>query len=212
MGCGVDTIAFVEGPNADEVTADRLGARIVFNHNDSDANSSPDFKGYELYYKFYDDSVTDPWVDDQNTILADPVATGTSRLTNRSYRRVIRGNDQAGIPSIIVTSKTTEYAITLDFFESASDPTDTEATASWNDGSPASIDLRRNTDATTPGTFKSFFGAFSTSDDDADSTIVNAKSSGNLGIAIYALGYGIEGGSFRQLYSEPVFLGYLVLQ
>ncbi|MFW5842811.1 MAG: hypothetical protein ACOCW6_02700 [Spirochaetota bacterium] len=212
-GCGIESITFVEGPLEDEIDSELFLAEITFDHNNSTANQSDDFLGYELYYKLYANNTTDdPYVGDQNSILAEPVPTGIGRLTNRGYRRIIRGQQEAAIPTILVTNKGLGYTITLDFFESPDDPEDDDATASWNDGSPSDVDLRRNTPGATPGSFKSFFGEYEEDDEDADAEIVDAQADGELGIAIYALGYGIEGGTFRQLYSEAVFLGYLLLQ
>lgn len=206
-GCGIESITFVEGPLEDEVDSDLLGARITFNHNDSPANQSDDFLGYELHYKFYRNNATDdPYVSDQNSILAEPVPTGIGRLTNRGYRRIIREQQESAIPTILVTNKGLGYTITLDFSGN------TNATASWNDGSPTTVDLRRDTPGATSGSFKSFFEDYEEDDEDADQAIVDAAADGDLGVAIYALGYGIEGGTFRQLYSEAVFLGYLLLQ
>lgn len=171
--------------------------------------------GYELYYKLYPNNDTDdPFLSDQNSILAEPVPTGIGRLTNRGYRRIIRGNDEAAIPAILVTEKSNGYQITLDFFDTAGSEDD--AIAFWDDGTPEpppnSIAMRRNTPGVSVDTFKSFFGTYVVDDEDADQAIVDAAAAGKLGVAIYALGYGIEGGTFRQLYSEAVFLGYVLLQ
>lgn len=210
--CGIESIAFVEGP--EPVLENTPLARITFDHNNSDANQSDDFLGYELYYKFYDDAVIDPWEDDQDSILAEPIPTGTGRLTNRGYRRIIRGDQEEAIPAVLVTNKGLSYNVQLDFFDSPLDPTDDDATASWDDGTQTTIVLRRNALADdVPGQeFKSFFGSFNEDDDDVDSDIEAAAASNDLGVAIYGLGYGIEGGTFHQLYSEPVYLGYMVLE
>jgi hypothetical protein len=209
-GCGIESITFVEGPLDDEIGSDLLGAVISFDHNDSTANQSDDFLGYELYYKLYANNTTDdPYVGDQNSILAEPVPTGIGRLTNRGYRRIIRGQQESAIPTILVTNKGLGYRIELDYLEVSGD---TNATASWDDGSSTTIELRRNTPGATSGSFKSFFGDYEEEDEDADADIVAADGPQERGVAIYALGYGIEGGTFRQLYSEAVFLGYLLLQ
>ncbi len=209
-GCGIESITFVEGPLEDEITVvDTAGGRLVFTHNNSTVNQSDDFLGYELYYKLYDDALTDPWSTDNISILAEPVPTGVGRLNNRGYRRVIRNEAPEAIPTILVTNKGLGYTIDLDFFDSGSE---TNATASWNDGSSTTINLRRNSDPTA-GVYKSFFGTFVEDDEDVDEDIEDAAGSVDyIGVALYALGYGIEGGTFRQLYSEAVFLGYLELQ
>jgi hypothetical protein len=214
-GCGIESITFVEGPLEDEITPaiPPSVAVISFRHNDSTANQSDDFLGYELYYKLYDDALTDPWIDDNNSILAEPVPTGVGRLNNRGYRRVIRNEAPEAIPTILVTNKGLGYTIELDFFDSGFEP---NATASWNDGSSTTINLRRNSDPTA-GVYKSFFDivvdSFVEDDEDVDEEIEDAAGSVDyIGVALYALGYGIEGGTFRQLYSEAVFLGYLELQ
>jgi hypothetical protein len=209
VSCGIESISFVEGPD-EPFNEDTLGATITFDHNNSFVNQSDDFLGYELYYKFYDDSVIDPWEDDQNSILAEPIPTGIGRLTNRGYRRIIRGDQEEAIPVILVTNKGLSYTIELDFFKSGGD---TDAVASWDDGTPTTIILRRNTPADdVPGQeFRSFFGAFDEAHEDVDSDIEAAAAANELGVAIYGLGYGIEGGTFRQLYSEPVYLGYMLL-
>lgn len=215
--CGIESTPFIAGPKSDEV--DLVPAtdteRITFLHNEND-NDTDEFKGYDLYYKLYEDEdglwgceAGDPCRSDRDYILNDPVQTGPSRLLGRNYRRLVPGNSPGQIPNIPVSNgiKGNEFVVEIDL--TGGGPNGNAFTANWPDDT---ITLNRR--VSQGGTYNRFLeeAAYENTDDDVGhitSNISDVTDSNNLYVSVYALGYGVDPGSLQPLFSEPVYLGYV---
>ncbi len=214
--CGIESTPFIAGPKTDEV--DLVPAtdteRITFLHNEND-NDTDEFKGYDLYYKLYEDEdglwgcePGDPCRSDREYILNDPVQTGPSRLLGRDYQPLVPGNSAGQTPNIPVSNgiKGNEFVVEIDL--TGDEVTDAFA-AIWPDDTVA-----LNRGVSQGGTYKRFLDEAVYENTDADVTHITADiseviSDNNLYISVYALGYGVDPGSLQALYSEPVYLGYV---
>ncbi len=214
--CGIESTPFIAGPKSDEV--DLVPAtdtqRITFLHNEND-NNTDEFKGYDLYYKLYEDEdgfwgcePGDPCRSDREYILNDPVQTGPSRLLGRDYRRLVPGNSPGQTPNIPVSNgiKGNEFVVEIDL---TGDAVVNAFAATWPDGTVA---LNRR--VSQGGTYKRLLDESAYENTDADVThiataISDVTNNDNLYISVYALGYGVDLGSLQALYSEPVYLGYV---
>lgn len=217
--CGIESTPFVAGPKPDEV--DLVPAtgtdRITFLHNEND-NDTDEFKGYDLYYKFYEDEdglwgcePGDPCRSDREYILNDPVQTGPSRLLGRNYRRLVPANSPGQTPNIPVSNgiKGDEFVVEIDLTGGV---LTNALAATWPDDTVA-----LNRVVSQSGIHKRFLDAAAYESTDADVThiatdISDVISDDNLYISLYTLGYGVDPGSLQSLYSEPVFLGYVRLE
>ncbi|MFP4067808.1 MAG: hypothetical protein ACLFS5_09940 [Spirochaetaceae bacterium] len=221
LGCGIETLPYVAAPKEDEADWDIDPAFITFRHNDED-NDSDEFRGYELYYKLYEDEngstgcreADKPCNDDYEAILRDPVPTGTSRLTGRGYVRMIAGENPGEIPGITVSLANRGDEFDVDIYLTAGTDEDRDtARAEWPNGPQ---DLNRNVPSASDG-FKRFLATEDYDDDDDDLSAIDSEISDvigndNLYMAVYALGYGIDPASLQEIYSRPVFLGYVRLE
>jgi hypothetical protein len=214
--CGIESTPFIAGPKPDEVDLEPATGtdRITFLHNEND-NDTDEFRGYDLYYKLYEDEAAnglceagDPCRSDRDYILNDPVQTGPSRLLGRNYRRLVPGNSPGQTPNIPVSNgiKGNEFVVEIDL--TGGGPSGNAFTANSPDGT---VTLNRGVSES--GTYKRFLEATAyevTDDDVGHITDISAViANNNLYLVVYALGYGVDPGSLQALYSEPVFLGYV---
>jgi hypothetical protein len=217
VACGIESTPFIAGPKPDEV--DLVPAtdteRITFLHNEND-NDTDEFKGYDLYYKLYEDEDElwgcepgDPCRNDRDYILNDPVQTGPSRLLGREYRRLVPENSPGQTPNIPVSNgiKGNEFVVEIDL--TGGEPTTNAFIVTWPDDTTTV-----NRGVSQGGTYKRFLDGAAYENTDADVTHISADisqviSDNNLYISVYALGYGVDPGSLQALYSEPVYLGYV---
>jgi hypothetical protein len=219
VACGIESTPFIAGPKPDEVDFVLETARITFLHNEND-NDTDEFKGYELYYRLYEDTLgvgcgeNASCEADYNYILNDPVQTGPSRLLGRDYRKMVKNDAPGDIPNIPVSNgnKGSEFEVDIDM--TAGGP-QTAVIAEWPDG-PVELNRAIPTQGN-PGIYKSFLvrDEYVTGDNDVDhmaNDILDVINNDSLYAAVYALGYGIDPGSLQSLYSEPVFLGYVRLE
>ncbi|MGM0673105.1 MAG: hypothetical protein ACQETQ_00265 [Spirochaetota bacterium] len=220
LGCGIESTPFIAAPKDDETDTTLDPASITFLHNEND-NDTLEFSGYELYYKIYEDESPgcdsgDECFEDRRYILDSPVRTGPSRLRGRSYRRMIDEASPGQRPNIPVSDseKGNEFEVELDMYASTGSEQRT-IIARWPDG-PRNLerDVPRDGD---PSKNKAFLETDAYTDDDEDLGAVSTSvqeviNNENLYAAVYALGFGVEPGSLQDLYSEPVFLGYVQLR
>jgi hypothetical protein len=227
LGCGIPSVGFVAAPEEGSVRIDQplTSPRIEFGHNRV-LNNTEDFSGYEIYYRLYDDGDDDQtgYEDDRDSILAEPVQPGTVRLRERDYRRVVAGDqetvDGQSPPLILVpnTAKGIDFTVSVSFQPGAQvEPEEAEISYLSGVVSRSSFPAARSIEQ--PGTQqpKGFLlGEYNTATDvdlahfnrDIDEVIEN----GDLFVALYVLGFGIDGATFQPLYSRPVFLEYVNLQ
>ena len=222
-GCGIPSVGFVAAPPRDSVEGVSLETlpQISFSH-DAVLNDTDDFKGYDLYYRLYDDAATEQTYEEhREAILAEPREPGTSRLQANGYRRVVSaaGSTVDGqVPPLIAVppeQKGEAFEVTLSFGLIPTEPE--EATAVWlaDSETPGSASLARSVEQEGTQAPEGFLlGMYQDSDPDVASisrpieTVIDESS---LWVALYALGYGIDGLTFQRLYSEPVFLEYFRL-
>lgn len=226
LACGIPSVGFVAGPPEDSVGGESLETlpEITFEHN-ADLNDTDDFKGYDLYYRLYDDRADNDttYEDHRDEILADPPTPGTSRLERNGYRRVVSAAEttvDGQVPPLMEVSpdlKDDELDVVLSFALIPADPA--EATATLRAGTESAgsepLELARSVEQEGSQEPKGFLlGTYQDGDEDVDKitrpieTVIDDES---LYVALYALGYGIDGLTFQRLYSEPVFLHYFRL-
>lgn len=222
-GCGVESVAFIAGPESDRVEVDAEVGQIRFLHNEDD-NDTDEFRGYELYYKFYADTDSDcgdtePCGEDRAYVEEEPLQTGPSRLLGRDFSRMIYEPSPGERPNVPISQEETgsEFEIAIDL-SSFGQETQRDAIVSWNESERP---LKRGVTAETSQTdYKSFIERADYDDEDADvqsaidgptpeETVEALINNGNLYLSVYTLGYGIDPGSLQALYSEPVYLGYV---
>ena len=225
-GCGIPRVGFVAAPPLDSVELqDALSSpRIEFDHN-SELNDTDDFSGYVLYYRLYDRAASDTdYVEDEEFILNEPVQPGTDRLESRDYRRVVAANESAvdaqTPPLLLVPPRLKGDSFTVRLsFQPGSQANPEEANATYpSDGTPSPIQIPLARSVEEPGSQqpKGFLlGDYNTATDKDLSRfedIAGVIDSNELFVALYVLGFGIDGLTFQALYSRPVSLGYFKLQ
>ena len=238
--CGLESIVFLEGPRNDTLlptSADpAISFRISFLHNSS-ANNIPEFLGYELWYKFYDDlsgsgaGAGAPFDLDRAAITASPVVLGPSRLESRGFRRML--GPVAGERPIIRLTDPEKADPSLRIYISFSpnigiEPSD-QAVATWpTDQAGATVRvLRRSVGGssiserflpvdeewyTPAGDFADIPALFAAPPGQTARTIENIISTTDLAIGIFVIAYGQNLQTFQPIYSEPVSLSYAKVQ
>lgn len=230
--CGIPRVGFVAPPLEEvDVQDPNSSPRIVFRHN-AGLNNTEDFLGYELYYKLYDNGAApEAYEEDRDRILQEPPVLGDGRLREEDYRPVIPADLQSvdgHLPPLIPVpdaAKELSFEVTLSFIPPPPGPTDPtdEARAEWlgpDTGLPARrVALARSVpdQGEAGGPPKGFLLGEYVGDTDSDLNHVQRDLSevignGDLYMALYALGYGIDGLEFQRLDSRPLFLGYFRLQ
>ncbi|TVQ39820.1 MAG: hypothetical protein EA384_04420 [Spirochaetaceae bacterium] len=229
ISCGLDVIVFLEGPRTDRIDDQGPALPIVaFRHN-AQSNNVPEFRGYEVYYKFYDDdggAGQNTFEADRNAVLASPISTGPSRLENRGYRR-LRGRlpaDPEGTerprPLIGIApadKDDSSIVVTLTFQADPDRQPPDQAIVYWPYESDERLRvLERNTGSATGKNFLPVASdRYSTADDDdlpAGLNVGVVLDRDDLAIGLFVLAYGIDSQTIREIYSEPVKLSYARLQ
>ena len=217
--CGLPRLPFLGPPIRDSDS----GNVVVFRHN-ADDNNVDEFRGYELYYRFYPNTGEgeEQWIADNDAILDSPRSPNPSRLVNRGYRRIRPPQIQAAPPLLRVGPGLplgTRFPIRLFFpHDPEEEPIDDEDEepdgAAFYEGKV--VRLRRGPgvneeDGETP---KRFFpvetdptanGVYAEGDADLVNLFDLLEDEG-LFVAVYGLAYGITG-DFQRFYSVPEFLG-----
>lgn len=230
--CGIPRVGFVAPPREDvELQDPNSSPRIVFEHN-AELNNTEDFLGYELYYKLYDNAA-DPeaYEDDRDVILQEPQILGDGRLRTQKYLPVIPADLSSAdghVPPLITVpdaAKNLGFQVTLSFIPPPPGPTNPgdEAGAEWlggDTGLPAeTVRLARSVpeQGEAGRAPKGFLLGDYAGDIDNDLSQIQRDvdeliGNGDLYMALYAMGYGIDGLEFQRLDSRPLFLGYFRLQ
>ncbi len=216
-GCGIPSAGFIGPPGESSLREPLSSPRLTFEHNVA-ANSTEDFKGYELYYRFYDAAADTDYEQDRQKILAEPVQPGPRILESEGYRRVVRASadpvadQEPPLIDVPPESKGDEFEVALSFEPVlATDPA--EAEASWLGLQAPLARSGASDESQAPKGF--LLGSYLNSDDDVEQInreIEDVIFDSELYMALYALGYGIDGLAFDQIYSTPKFLGYFRLQ
>lgn len=222
-GCGLPQLFFLVPPTADSITntppEPSVPLAIQFSHNT--LNNNDNFRGYSLYYKFYDHATNATGCrNDRNLITGDPVVLGLSRLESRGYRQIVLDNDPANInddPANIIsindrnTSRQFRILI-LDPSRSEDEEVPFRIT-----GANIAYNLYRETQsADSNSRYKPLYAnpasIFSAGDVDLQGILASVFDSENFYIAFYGVARGIDSLSLTPVYSEPRFLGYVSLR
>jgi len=173
------------------------------------ADVESEFRGFELYYRFYDEATAD--IEFANTF---------EELAAKGYRRVNSATDKVGtmpsrplIPvSLIPNDRDDIFTVRIDFTSiTAPDPIITATET--DDAVPVPLDLpidiedfRRAVAAESPSEEYKQFSDFTETDDDI-ATLVWPLFQIEGKLVLYVLSYGIDIAENLALYSEPVWLG-----
>ncbi|TVR93274.1 MAG: hypothetical protein EA428_02265 [Spirochaetaceae bacterium] len=205
--CGLDVVPFLYPPESPSA----IGSGLQFLHDtrNNDTPQSDNFRGYEIYYKFYDFSGVNGETqlqNDRNAIEADPIPPGTARLTARNYRRLrsLRndGSLETRLPLIPVSIGS---APSIQLLFSGSVGVEGAFVLRNNNEADAARLVRAVDDA--DANPRLFYGLdqYATNHADIPNTINLLTDSAALRIAFYAVAYGVQP-DFRPLYSIPIFL------
>ena len=234
--CGIPAIPFLEPPISPGTTGTSSENIILtFRHSPLNDENTPDFGGYELYYKLY--PVGDARIDsDTDFIEDDPVQPGTSRLTQRGFVRAVvasERNPSNGYtrtrtltdprPAIPTEPSATSYTYRIDLRDNPdrvgnNEENGPDIVVEWNENGGYARGLRRRNVSETgvadpQATFDSFWrqSAYQSSDWDISrmgltSAFQNGNAPERLEIVWYALSYGTNSQTFAPYYSEPLRL------
>lgn len=204
--CGLDVVPFLYPPESPSSISDRV--QFVHDTRNNDTPQSDFFRGYEVYYKFYDFGAdgANQLQNDRDAIEADPVPPGPSRLTTRNFRRLrsLDNNNQleTRLPLIPVSTGSSP-SIQVRFSGVADTP---GAFVFFNNNPATAIPLVRavDDDGAQP---RRFYGVteYESTHADVPNTIDVQTNGADLQIAFYAVAYGVQP-DFRPLYSTPRFL------
>jgi hypothetical protein len=219
-GCGLPDQYYLQPPVPQSPAPGAYFAFLNPNHLTGDSNVT--FKGYELYYRFYPDSVS------INTNAYDPNNTAdvVSQLTSNGFLPVASDQDSYPArtfipvvpidPADIATSFSVHVNInTVGVIDSFFSFSPVIASLTGN--------VRRNVQDLVyfPGHFKTYFGNQTSIGNyqaiDADCGLITGQvvgvPTGTVYLAMYALSFGLQGTPpTTPLRSIPVYLGYLQLQ
>lgn len=216
ISCGLPDLSFIGSP-ANISVVDAAPPYIRFFH-DAIANNSDTFRGYSLWYKFYDnESDSGGCRADRNNINGSPIVTNESRLMARGFHRIVL-NDNEQLLALVVNNKAVASEIRIDIPDlDGPDSRDMPSTATVDELGGVTSTLHRDVEQTSDrdSRYKPLHAnpmtIFSSTDDDIPDTITNIArvlSDRDLYIAFYGISIGFSF-LFAPLYSEPEFLGYL---
>lgn len=208
--CGLPQLIFLAPPTTVSIS-DEAPPAILFSHDTANANDS--FRGYGIYYKFYDNATNNGGCrTDRDYITGTPITLTPTRLQERGYRQVIF-NDMGSNRIIQVSDKSIASRLSINI----PDPTRSNLIATILMTGSSAVNMYRDIQNTSDNNseYKPFYAnpstIFVTNDADLQgiSDPVAVLNAGNLYIAFYGIARGFDTSSFQALYSEPKFLGYL---
>ena len=216
-GCGIPTFIFLAPPIQDSIQSESL----TFFHDTSNDNEA--FKGYNLYYKLYNNPDQASGEEnlcrsDKDTITAEPPTLGETRLLSRRYSKVVI-NDMLLEPQIAIENKGSAQTITITLGDPL-DANDERFTRITNSLTGESFRIHRNvlgSSSTGDGNetrYKLLIhdpDEYLPEDNDIENIvddIDDAFENNAFYVAFYAVAFGLND-QFRAIYSEPQFLGYL---
>lgn len=222
-GCGIPTFTYLAPPESSRIDVEKGISQVTFQHNAADNN--PDiFRGYEIYYKLYDDPNDQSAFDaDRNAITAEPEITGLTRLNANGFHRIVKSDRTAPTLLMHPDIRDDAFTIELNFDESVSRENSnvgSNASANWrvdSEGIDEEVALLRSA-LDTSNRPKSFFPLDDTAYDyDVDPDLVSLSdpqytiTNSRLAIGLFVLAYGLDE-DFSPAYSIPVTLGYFEVQ
>jgi len=222
--CGIPTTEFLGPPDATATAYQANPPNVTFPHNTLD-NSTDNFLGYELYYKFYAYS-TDPnegqFGDDYGVISTAAPGRGKITVEERGFHRIRKSLDSAtpeesNQPPLIAVDqadKTIAFQVVITFPDkpSASSPVPASVRAeviSTGDPVGEEIFIIRARDASAieqPLTFESDDISIDPPDADVPAGILTRATPLHMVLVILAFGTDYTGGTFQTLYSDPLMI------
>ncbi len=224
IACGIEVYIYLEPVttyiNKPSSAADEALNYVAFVTSDG-ANDSDYFKGFEIYYRIYNNLTTlnsDVSAIDSYSEDTDTQALAYSYLiSTKSYSRLTAVNrltDMPLIPSasanravyIRIYNATSGYTAGVKVYELASNQSDSEnGTLIADYGSP-----RRTISSLSQNTNKYTFQFEYIVSGDSDYSYGTATSEGTLYVQFYVMAYGYDE-SFSSIYSVPYNIGYIAL-
>jgi hypothetical protein len=210
QGCGLEVVPFLAAPLVETVATGGVTPEFSFDHN---PDSNPEvFRGFELYYKFYDpDGYVENYETDIRIIESQFTSSPATVLGQRGFRRV---NDLVGdspgsveLPLMPVSAglRSTRFTVDITFPGTVVSPAPGVAVYPAATGNNE-VQLARSANETTQ-VFQTFSpDAVETSDADVANTITDTA---GIAVGLAVLAFGRESVSFpaQAVYSAPVGLG-----
>jgi hypothetical protein len=198
-GCGLDSWPYLDPPGLPEWTASDLREEFQIKNV---ATAVPEFRGFELYYKFHTESQ-----------VRETTIKTREALVSAQFRRVYADTDtlDAFNPPVIkvaIGDRNTNFD-TVAFFTPDNDPANPPfADYDYISGVPvADIALRRAVKDF--GVLKEFdLGSLAVTDEDIAAIWTEAQTDGYVYLVLYAISYGLKDFS-TPLYSEAQYLGFM---
>ena len=207
--CGIPQYVFLAPPVLGTVSS--LPPTMSFAHDE--LNDLDSFRGYELYYKFYDPAAGDvdgAFAADRSAIEVATPGSVVTTLGARDYRRVYAA-DSSGSPALPLTGDERDEAFTVSIVFPDSPASTADAFASWNTEGPRTVVLLRDQAALGNPTDPVRFTPSDIRAADADTP--NPLPPGGtveMGIAITAYGIDYVTGTFSELYSTAIVADQLL--
>lgn len=184
----------------------RLPPTVAFEHDE--INDIDSFRGYEIYYKFYD--LTSAFSADRSAIEAATPGSVLSTLESRGYLRAYAEGSSAP-PALGITAAERDEAFTVSIVLPASDASSAEATASWNTEGARTVVLLRDQDALGDPTEPLGFSPSDINAGDADTPDpLPPGNSVDMGLAVVAYGIDYITGTFAEIYSSAIVADQLL--
>ena len=188
-----------------------LPPTVGFSHDE--VNNIDSFRGYELYYKFYDPNagnVATAFSADRAAIEAATPGSVVSTLSARDYRRVYAAGSSAP-PALAITAAERDETFSVSIVFPPSPASTDDATASWNAEEPRSAVLLRDQDALGDPDEPIGFTPSDITAADADTPgTLPAGGTVEVGLAIAAYGIDYIAGTFAELHSTAIVADQLL--
>lgn len=217
-GCGLYSYPYIEAPNVSKVVGGGVTECIIENASGNDPEV---FRGYEIYYKFYDQNKRlAEQRDDHNAIFAkeEPDYTALLAVGYKRCRVIKNMKKDTTVPMIPIPSgfREDDFNITIDFKTLASGSNDehAELLAEFKTMPIESIPLYRCIEDTkpesweTPGDINNVYKDFNSIDLEYEECHDSDLPTKEVSVSMYILSYGLYDNVYN-LYSKPVWLGYV---
>ena len=197
--CGLYTYAYLDAPSVKTFDSGS-GNALIYNRSDNDPEV---FRGYEIYYKYYNNS--SEIADDDKTIF-DESEPEPSDLTSVGYRRVNTvktTEDTTSYPMIPVdySDRDSSFTLTVYFNEVSSNVVPYVEYLSYPD-----VELYRNVYDYNSSSDSNEYNSFIP--DDYSEGDQSDRSSDKSVLSLYVFAYGKDDNVYN-VYSKPVWLGYI---
>ena len=193
--CGLYDSPYIEAPDVKTVIVS--GSAEIYNRSDNDPEI---FRGYEIYYKYYDSASYD-WEDDDKTIFltSDPEPGDLTAVGYRRVNTVLTTDETTYYPMIPVDYSDRDSSFTITIYLPGTDDVPYVSYPGYSN-----IYIRRNVTEANLTTGKTEYRTFRSSD----------HSDGNQGdrpsdektLSLYVFAYGKDDNVYN-IYSKPVWLG-----